>query len=331
VNPGGNGVLEPNIAAVVQPTWHYHSQTGSGCPTTEPCNPTAPTEGALTNFEGPAGATYLITGSTASYGSIPLNTSQSCAATGNCYGIKITLSGPRPVAHWDTTVLETTSGASTPAMDWLTTNGLTALAPDNFCPVQYGSYTWTLHVGQSFTDVAADGFYPFIENIFHFRITAGCSAGLFCPDSTIRRDQMAVFLLKTKMSSAYVPPACTGKFADVACPGPFTDWIEDVSNRGIIADCGGGNFCPAAPVARRDMAVWLLKAYYDDSYVPPPATGLFGDVPIADPDAPWIEALYNRHVTAGCSANPLLYCPDNSNTRAQMAVFLVKTWGLQTY
>jgi len=330
VNPGGNGVLEPNTAAVVEPTWHYHYMpTGGHCAVG--CAPTAPVAGALTNFEGPAGAAYVITGSSANYGAIPLNTSQSCAA-GNCYGIKITLSGPRPAAHWDTTVLETTSGTSTAAMDWITANGLTAMAPEvNYCPVQYSSYTWTLHVGQSFTDVPGDGFYPFIETIFHFGITAGCGKGLYCPGSSIRRDQMAVFLLKTKMGSTYVPPPCGGKFADVACPGPFTDWVEDVNNRGIIADCGGGNFCPAGSVLRRDMAVWLLKAYYNASYVPPPATGLFGDVPISDPDAPWIEALYDRQITAGCSANPPLYCPDNSNTRAQMAVFLVKTWGLQLY
>ena len=54
-------------------------------------------------------------------------------------------------------------------------------------------------------------------------------------------------------------------------------------------------------------------------------------VPVSDADAPWIEELYHRQITAGCNANPLLYCPDRTNTRAQMAVFLVKDWGLRLY
>ena len=37
----------------------------------------------------------------------------------------------------------------------------------------------------------------------------------------------------------------------------------------------------------------------------------------------------NRQVTAGCQASPLLYCPNNPNTRGQMAVFLTRTFGLQ--
>ena len=42
----------------------------------------------------------------------------------------------------------------------------------------------------------------------------------------------------------------------------------------------------------------------------------------------WIEQLYAESVTGGCSASPLLYCPDSPNTRGQMAVFLVKALNL---
>lgn len=51
---------------------------------------------------------------------------------------------------------------------------------------------------------------------------------------------------------------------------------------------------------------------------------IFGDVP----DSYWawsnIEILYNTGVTGGCSTLPLLYCPTNTVTRAEMAVFLEK-------
>ena len=47
----------------------------------------------------------------------------------------------------------------------------------------------------------------------------------------------------------------------------------------------------------------------------------------------WIEDLYGRGITAGCQApgDPLKYCPDDRVLRREMAVFLVKTFGLQLY
>jgi hypothetical protein len=50
---------------------------------------------------------------------------------------------------------------------------------------------------------------------------------------------------------------------------------------------------------------------------------VFGDVPAAAADFDYISLFYARGITAGCSANPLLYCPETPVTRAQMAVFIV--------
>ena len=107
---------------------------------------------------------------------------------------------------------------------------------------------WTLHVGGSFDDVASsDPFYRYIETIFHFGVTGGCGAPGYCPASSVTRAQMAVFLLKAKNGSAYVPPACTGTvFPDVPCTGGIFDpWIEDLADQGFTGGCGGGNYCPA--------------------------------------------------------------------------------------
>ncbi|HTY40880.1 MAG TPA: hypothetical protein VMH79_03295 [Thermoanaerobaculia bacterium] len=76
------------------------------------------------------------------------------------------------------------------------------------------------------------------------------------------------------------------------------------------------------------MAVFLPKANQGSAYTPPPAVGLFTDVPAEDTIAPWSEDLYNRQITGGCQVSPLRSCPDNPNTRGQMAVFPVKTFGL---
>ena len=57
-------------------------------------------------------------------------------------------------------------------------------------------------------------------------------------------------------------------------------------------------------------------------------TGIFGDVPSSDVFAPWIEQAYADGITVGCSADPLLYCPKDKVTRAQIAVFLVRVLGI---
>jgi hypothetical protein len=157
-------------------------------------------------------------------------------------------------------------------------------------------------------------------------ITAGCGGADYCPTSPVTRAQMSVFLLKSEHGSAYAPPACSGVFADVPCPSAYADWIEQLSNEGVTAGCGGGNYCPDASVTRAQMAPFLLKTSQGSAYVPPAAVGIFGDVPPGSFAADWIEDLYNRGITGGCSANPLLYCPNSSVNRQQMATFLVRTF-----
>jgi hypothetical protein len=160
-------------------------------------------------------------------------------------------------------------------------------------------------------------------------ITAGCGGGDFCRNAAVRRDQMAVFLLKARHGGSYRPPPCSGIFNDVPCPGPFTDWVEQLNVERIGAGCGSGNYCPDSAVTRAQMALLLLTAKHGSSYRPPVCAGAFGDVPCPSLFADWIEQLHAEAITAGCQASPPLYCPDAAVTRGQMATFLVKTFGLQ--
>jgi hypothetical protein len=138
---------------------------------------------------------------------------------------------------------------------------------------------------------------------------------------------MAVFLLKAKHGSLYVPPPCTGIFPDVSCGSPFAPWIEQLFHEGITGGCGGGNYCPNNPVTRQQMAVFLLKSEHGSTYVPPTCHGIFGDVACPSTFADWIEQLFAESVTGGCGGGN--YCPGNPNTRGQMAVFITKTFNLQ--
>ena len=92
-------------------------------------------------------------------------------------------------------------------------------------------------------------------------ITGGCGGGNYCPQSPVRRDQMAVFLLKAEHGSAYVPPDCAGTFADVACPSTFANWIEQLAAETITGGCGNGNYCPLSNNTRGQMAVFISKAF----------------------------------------------------------------------
>jgi hypothetical protein len=116
--------------------------------------------------------------------------------------------------------------------------------------------------GTVFGDVASGAFAAgWIEALAAEGITGGCGGGNYCPTSSVRRDQMAVFLLKAEHGAAYVPPACANLFPDVDCPSPFADWIEQLAAESVTGGCGGGDYCPASPVTRGQMAVFLVKTF----------------------------------------------------------------------
>jgi hypothetical protein len=300
-DPAGNGVADPGERFVVAPSWENEGLTAT----------------LLTGHTSIVSDTNGLDTSDpdvdASYGAVAsLATSDCQTATGDCYQFGFQ-NVPRPSQHWDTSFDETLS-TSDPHHKW--------------------AKRWTVHAGLSFSDVSpASGFYSFIEDIFHNGITGGCGAGIYCPTNSVTRAQMSVFLLKSKHGAAFVPPPCQGIFGDVACPSLFADWIEELAAEGITAGCSTSPllYCPDSPVTRQQMSAFLLKSLNGSGYVPPPASGIFGDVPVANLFAPWIEDLYNRQITAGCSASPLLYCPSDPNTRQQMAVFLTKTFSLVLY
>ena len=296
-HPGGssnqNGVLEPGETAVVAPSWQ------------SPSNGVA-LSGAVAAFWGPPGASYTVADGGASYGAPAADTPSDCWTAGaDCFALTVSSPSARPAEHWDAWAQEVVNGAA--------------------------AKTWTLHVGGSFGDApVAHPFYPAIETVLHFGVTAGCAPSAYCPDAPVTRAQMAVFLLKAKMGADYAPPAASGTvFGDVPAGSFAAAWIEDLAASGVTTGCGASVYCPYAAVTRAQMAAFLLKARHGSGYVPPPAQGIFADVPTSNPFAPWIEELAAEGVTAGCGGAS--YCPDAPNTRGQMAVFLTRMFGMRLY
>jgi Zn-dependent metalloprotease len=181
-----------------------------------------------------------------------------------------------------------------------------------------------------FVDVT-ESIRPYAEAMLDAGVTAGClytpPNRYYCPDGYVTRTQMAIFLLRAKHGGSWTPPAATGIFADVPLSNSYVNWIEALYNEGITSGCTTSplNYCPDAPVTRAQMAIFILRAVNGSSYTPPTAAGLFADVTSY---ANWIEQLFNTGITAGCTLSPFNYCPNNSITRAQMAIFLTRAFDL---
>jgi len=294
VDTAGNGVLEPNEAVVLAPTW---TNTGGA--------PIALT-GATSGFGGPAGAVYTNADASASYGVIGVAAQGGCAATGDCYQVAVTAAS-RPATHWDATIVETVTPTQT-------------------------AKTWALHVGDSFADVPRTSpFYRFVETLLHKDVTGGCAASSYCPGAPTTRAAMAVFVLVAREPRGYAPPACGAApmFPDVPVSSPFCRWVEELARRGIAGGCGGGLYCPAAPATRGQMAVFVLRAL-DPALDPPPCgVPVFADLPASSPFCRWVEELARRGAVTGCGGGN--YCPATAVTRDQMSVFLTVTFGLRLY
>ncbi len=155
-----------------------------------------------------------------------------------------------------------------------------------------------------------DGFYRFIETIFHNDVTGGCADNAYCPSASTTREQMAVFVLKAREPSGFLPPVCgaTPVFTDVPAASPFCRWIEELARRGVVGGCGGGNYCPTSPASREQMAVFVLRTL--DPALDPPACGtpMFADVPprarSAAGSRSWPGAAWSPGAAAATTARP---------------------------
>jgi hypothetical protein len=172
----------------------------------------------------------------------------------------------------------------------------------------------------------------FIERLYGAGITGGCGASplIYCPDATVTRAQMAIFLLRGIHGSTYAPPDVGGStgFNDVAPTDFAAAWIKQLAAEGITGGCGPSLYCPNATVTRAQMAIFLLRGEHGSGYTPPDvgtSTG-FNDVAPTDFAAAWIKQLALEGITGGCG--PSLYCPAGSVTRAEMAIFLVRAFSL---
>ena len=126
-------------------------------------------------------------------------------------------------------------------------------------------------------------------------------------------------------------PALGEGFTDVGKGGVHRPAIEALDVAGVLegTECAPGRFCPEEPISRWVVAVWLVRVLDDGAEPAGTDDSSFTDV---DEDAWWalfVERLAVLEVTAGCGVDPLRFCPDDPVTRAQMATFLTRAFGLK--
>jgi hypothetical protein len=175
--------------------------------------------------------------------------------------------------------------------------------------------------------------YTAIETLAWYGIAIECGTAplRYCPDRAMTRDEMAAFLERAKRGPTYAFTATGTRFADVPLSHWAAKYIEQLSVDGITSGCAASpaRFCPDNLVTRAQMAPFMLKGRYGSTFNPGTASGsVFADVPATHAMAAWIERLYSYGITTGCTGTPRNYCPDASVTRGQVAIFLMRAFGL---
>ena len=288
VNTTGNLVWEPGETADVRPTW----RNTSGAPQTF--------TGAMVSLTGPAGATYTIVDPSADYGTVLNGASAICpscyaVSVSNPAPRPVThwdATGVESIVpdsqgqqkgwtlHIGASFVDVpTSNPFYRFIEILLHNGVTGGCNTvSYCPTftttreQMSVFVLVAKEGAGyvppacgtpvFTDVPASSpFCRFIEELARRGVVGGCAAGRYCPADAVTREQMSIFVLRT-LDPALDPPACgTPVFADVPASSPFCRWIEELFRRNIVTGCGGGNYCPQAPVTREQMGVFISSTF----------------------------------------------------------------------
>ncbi len=121
-----------------------------------------------------------------------------------------------------------------------------------------------------FADVPVGSFaFNQIQMLEQLGITDGCGSGDFCPNDNVSRDQMAVFLIKSRYGATTVfdfPPAQI--FNDVPPTYWAYSWIQRMSEDQITEGCAPELYCPTEDVTRAQMAIFIMKAIYNDFAAP---------------------------------------------------------------
>ena len=188
-----------------------------------------------------------------------------------------------------------------------------------------GYFPWT--PTGSFTDVQPGNFFAdYINVLATWQVTLGCTATQYCPTDPVSRGQLAAFIIRSLYGDNFTFTA-TPYFTDVPSTYPFFSYIQKLRDLGITQGCTPTTFCPGDPVTRGQAAVLIIRgkmaSVFGDTFTYPQQQ-VFTDVPPASMQFPFVQKLFELGITSGCT--PTLFCVNNTLTRQEMAVFIVRAF-----
>jgi hypothetical protein len=175
--------------------------------------------------------------------------------------------------------------------------------------------------GVVFLDVpSAYGFHDYITAIFAAELTNGCASGIFCPENTVTREQMAAFLVRAiegDRPSSY----CLGgsPFNDVSPTSNQCGNIKRLAELGITKVVG--YFSPLGLVTCGQMAAFIIRPLYGESFSYSPVP-YYSDVPSNNGFFKYVQKLRDTGLTKATGT----FFVDRDITRGEMAAFLARAF-----
>ena len=112
-----------------------------------------------------------------------------------------------------------------------------------------------------FNDVPKDSWmFKWVQKAYELGITKGCGNGNFCPNASVTKAQMAVFMVRQALGGDDFSYNTTPYFKDVPSTHWAFKWVQKAYELGLAKPCdNNGNFCPNQNVTRADMAKQIIS------------------------------------------------------------------------
>jgi hypothetical protein len=182
-----------------------------------------------------------------------------------------------------------------------------------------------------FDDVAVDNWaYDEIMACVAGEIASGYPDGTYRPDEVVTRDQMAVYISRAAGWVGVADDMTTAPevFPDVPAGSWAGTAVQACVDNGVSGGYEDGNYHPDWFVTREQMAVYIARAmgWVDIADDMTTAPELFLDVPAGFWAGTAVEACVDNSVVQGYPDDT--YRPEEDVTRAQMAVYVARAYGL---
>lgn len=152
-----------------------------------------------------------------------------------------------------------------------------------------------------------------VQTLVSANVTKGCSETHFCPDWTLTRGQMALFLQRT----LGLPDGNTSRFPEIRHQ-PTAEAAAALAEHGISQGCGDGSeFCVANKIKRGQLAYFVAQSLELE-----PAVAALDDAGEGELFAQEIGAVVQAGFAEPCTNSS--FCTYENVPRAEMAAWLTR-------